>query len=387
MKQIELVDLKKQYEEVREEVIAQIEQVLSGMKLFLGENVYGLEEEFAEFCGTRYAVGVGSGTDALYLALRALGVGLGDEVITVSHTFIATAEAIMLCGARPVFVDIDSSTYTIDVSQIDSAITSRTRAIVPVHLYGHPADLDPILRIAQQYALPVVEDACQAHGARYKGEPVGSFGAAAAFSFYCAKNLGAYGEGGIVVTRDRSIATRVQMMRSHGEKERYHHVLTGLNSRLDEIQAAVLRVKLPRLHRWNAARRTWAEEYNRRLADLDEVVTPREEMFATHVYHLYVIRVPDQEGMRKWLKNHGVSTGVHYPIPVHLQEACQDLGYSPGCLPRTEAIVKEIVSLPMYPELTLDEISYVCQTIRDYIRGRRRRRVRPHASPVGGGMT
>ena len=371
---IEFVDLKRQYQPLRGEIMPRIEQVLNGMNLFLGENVYRLEEEFASYCGTRHAVGVGSGTDALHLALRAVGVGPGDEVITVSHTFFATAEAIVLAGGRPVFVDIDPETYTMDPSLIEGAITPRTKAIVPVHLYGHPVDMDTVISISRKYGLSVVEDACQAHGAEYKGVKAGSLGDAAAFSFYYSKNLGAYGEGGMVVTKDGEIAARVQMLRNHGAKERYQHDLVGMNARLDEVQAAVLRVKLPYLDGWNAARRTWADEYSRRLSDLEEVVTPVAQPYAKHVFHLYVIRTPDRDRLQKWLKSHGVSTGIHYPVPVHLQEACSGFGYSPGSLPETEAAAREILSLPMFPELTIDEVEYVCQTIRGYVREKRGRR-------------
>jgi dTDP-4-amino-4,6-dideoxygalactose transaminase len=373
---IEFVDLKRQYQPLREEIMSRIEQVLGGMNLFLGENVYQLEDEFAAYCGVPHAIGVGSGTDAVHLALRAVGVGPGDEVITVANTFFATVEAIALCGARPVFVDIDRASYTMDPSRVEAAITPRTKAIVPVHLYGQPVDMDPIIAISRKHGLAVVEDACQAHGAEYKGAKAGSLGDAAAFSFYYSKNLGAYGEGGMVVTKDREIATSVQMLRNHGGKERYHHALMGVNARLDEIQAAALRVKLPHLDSWNAARRTWAEEYSRRLAGLEDVLTPVAQPYAKHVFHLYVIRTRDRDHLQGWLKRHGVSTGIHYPVPVHLQEACADLGYSPGSLPETEAAAQEILSLPMFAELALDEVTYVCETIRDYVRGRKARRPR-----------
>jgi len=305
-----------------------------------------------------------------------VGVGPGDEVITVANTFFATVEAIALCGARPVFVDIDPASYTMDPSRVEAAITPRTRAIVPVHLYGQPADMDPIIAVSRKHGLAVVEDACQAHGAEYKGAKAGSLGDVAAFSFYYSKNLGAYGEGGMVVTKDREIATGVQMLRNHGGKERYRHALMGVNARLDEIQAAALRVKLPHLDSWNAARRTWAEEYSRRLAGLEDLLTPVAQPYAKHVFHLYVIRTQDRDHLQRWLKRHGVSTGIHYPVPVHLQEACADLGYSIGSLPETEAAAHEILSLPMYPELTLDEVTYVCETIRDYVRERKARRPR-----------
>jgi dTDP-4-amino-4,6-dideoxygalactose transaminase len=380
---IEFVDLKRQYRPLREEVMSGIERVLDGMNLFLGENVYRLEEEFAAYCGAAHAIGVGSGTDALHLALRAVGVVPGDEVITVSNTFFATVEAIALCGARPVFVDIDPASYTMDPARLEAAITPRTKAVIPVHLYGQPADMDPIMAICRRHGLSVVEDACQAHGAEYKGARAGSLGDAAAFSFYFSKNLGAYGEGGMVVTNDRDTATNVQMLRNHGSKEKYQHELMGVNARLDEIQAAVLRVKLPHLDSWNTARRNLAEEYSRRLAGLDGIVTPVMQPYANHVFHLYVIRTRDRERLQKWLKSHGVSTGIHYPIPVHLQEACSDLGYSPGSLPETEAAAQEILSLPMFAELTMDEVAYVCDTMTDYFRGKKER---PRRSPVAKGV-
>ncbi len=373
--QIELVDLKLQYQTLEDEVIAQITQVLKGMNLYLGENVFHLEEEFAQYCGVSHAIGVGSGTDALYLSLLAAGIGKGDEVITVSHTFAATAEVIALTGARPVFVDVDLETYTMDISQLEAAITTKTKAILPVHIYGHPAEMDAIMAVARKHNLFVLEDACQAHGAEYKGARAGGLGDAAAFSFYYAKNLGAYGEGGIVVTKDRQLASRIQMLRNHGAKEKYRHTLIGLNSRLDEMQAAILRVKLPHLDRWNARRRTWARHYTSQLSDLDDgIVTPVELPNTKHVYHLYVIRTAQRDELQRWLKAHGIATGIHYPVPVHLQEAYEYLGYKPGSLPVTEAICESILSLPMYPELTLDQISYIRQCIGDFVVGKRHRR-------------
>ncbi|MDP2675107.1 MAG: DegT/DnrJ/EryC1/StrS family aminotransferase [Dehalococcoidia bacterium] len=379
---IELVDLKQQYQSLKDQIIPQIEQVLSGMKLFLGENGYQLEEEFAQYCGSRFGIGVGSGTDALYLALLATGVGPGDEVITVSHTFIATVEAIVGTGARPVFIDIDPATFNMDASQLEAAVTPRTRAVIPVHIYGHPADMSPVLAVARKHRLLVVEDACQAHGGEYRDARVGSMGDAAAFSFYYSKNLGAYGEGGMVVTKDRDIATRVQLLRNHGAKDRYHHSIQGINSRLDEVQAAILRIKLPHLDSWNTMRRTCARHYDQQLAEIDQVVTPQEQPYAKHVYHLYVIRVRDRDGLQRWLKSHGVATGVHYPVPSHLQEACSAYGYLAGSLPVTEAFADQVLSLPMYPELTVDQISYVCQTIRDYFKRSRRMRPVPASSAV-----
>ncbi|MCH7579281.1 MAG: DegT/DnrJ/EryC1/StrS family aminotransferase [Chloroflexi bacterium] len=374
MTKIKLVDLHSQYEPLKEELLAEISNVLEGMQLFLGENTFRLEEEFAAFCQARYAIGVGSGTDALYLAMRACGVVAGDEVITVPNTFFATVEAIVMAGAKPLFVDIDPGTNNMDPALIEAAITPRTRAIVPVHLYGQPADMKPILKIARRHGLRVIEDACQAHGAEYDGRRVGGIGDAAAFSFYCAKNLGAYGEAGMVVTNDRQVATSVQMLRNHGSSERYHHTAYGVNSRMDEIQAAVLRVKLRHLDESNTRRRAWAFEYNRSLAELPEVTLPEELPYTQPVYHLFVINVRQRDELRDWLKDRGIETGIHYPIPLHLQEACADLGLGPGSFPHAEASAEQILSLPMYPELTIDQVSYVCQTIRDfYHQGRRQR--------------
>jgi dTDP-4-amino-4,6-dideoxygalactose transaminase len=370
---VQLMDLKRQYQSLRGEILTRIEEVLQGMELFLGENVFRLEEEFARYCGASYAVGVGSGTDALHLALRAAGIGPGDEVITVAHTFAATVEAILYTGARPVLVDVDPVTCTMDVEQVAAAVGPRTRAIVPVHLYGHPADMDGIMAVARRHGLFVLEDACQAHGAMYRGRRVGSLGDAAAFSFYYSKNLGAYGEGGMAVTNDRALATRMQMLRNHGSKAKNRHALLGYNARLDEIQAAVLRVKLPRLDRWNTLRRNWARQYTQQLADLEEITTPVELPHVSHVYHLYVIQTAERDALQQWLKRHDIATGVHYPVPVHLQEAYRGLGYPAGSLPVTEALAERILSLPMYPELTLDKVSFVSQSIRDFLRRRHRR--------------
>ena len=371
MTTIPLVDLKEQFQPLKKEIMTEIEGVLDKMQLFLGENVYQLEREFADYCGARFAVGVGSGTDALYLSLRAMGVGHGDEVITVANSFIATAEAIVHAGARPVFVDIDAETYTIDATKVEAAITERTKAVLPVHLYGHPADMDPIMAIARRHGLRVIEDACQAHGAEYKGVKVGTIGDAGAFSFYCSKNLGAYGEGGMVVTKDREIATQVQMLRDHGRNGKYHHATMGTNSRLDEIQSAILRVKLRHLDEWNTMRRALAAEYNSQLFGIEEIVRPTERVHAEHVYHLYVIRTPDREGLRARLRRHNIETGIHYPIPVHLQQALLAAGHSGGSLPVTESVSQEILSLPMYPELTVDQVHYISQSVKDYFRPQR----------------
>jgi dTDP-4-amino-4,6-dideoxygalactose transaminase len=384
MKNIPLVDLRGQYAPIREEVKEAIAGVLDGMNLFLGENVFQLECDFAAFCEAKHAVGVGSGTDALYLGLRALGVGPGDEVITVPNTFIATVSAINMAGAKPVFVDIDPETYLMDASKIEAAITERTKVLLPVHLYGQPVAMDRVRMLAKEHGLAVLEDACQAHGAEYRSVRTGTLGDAAAYSFYYSKNLGAYGEGGIVVTDSRDIATQLQLLRNHGSSTRYYHSVLGMNSRLDELQAAVLRIKLRYLEQWNEARRALAGEYNLRLAGLPGVVTPAEAPDAKHVYHLYVIRARERDGLLQWLKEHGVQAGLHYPVPIHLQEACSDLGYDEGDFPVAEKAAKEIISLPIYPELTIDDVDYVCQTIRDFFSDRRTARPRAAAASEGG---
>jgi dTDP-4-amino-4,6-dideoxygalactose transaminase len=362
---IPLVDLRKQYQPLKDEIICGMEQALEGMHLFLGENVQAFEKEFAQFCGIRHGIGVSDGTTALHIILRAMGIGPGDEVITVSHTFIATAEAILLAGARPVFVDIDPHTYLMDVGQIEAKITPRTKAILPVHLYGQTADMDPICEIAQRHGLQVIEDACQAHGAEYKGRRAGSLGDAAAFSFYFSKNLGAYGEGGFVATNDDELARRVRMIRDHGSERRYYHDLVGMNARPDELQAVVLRAKLPYLVEWDELRRQHAARYKKLLRGLP-AVGPLECPENRHVYHLYVIRAPRRDELQAWLKSQGVSTGIHYPVPIHLQNAMGLLDYRVGDLPVTERVAGEILSLPMYAELTDEEIEYIADSIKAF---------------------
>jgi dTDP-4-amino-4,6-dideoxygalactose transaminase len=363
---VPFVDLKMQYAPLKEQILAGISKSLDGMQLFLGENVQALEKEFAHFCNAEYGIGVSDGTTALHLLLRAMDIGPGDEVITVSHTFIATTEAILLCGAKPVFVDIDPITYLMNVSQIESQITPRTRAILPVHLYGQTADMDAILDIADKYGLRVIEDACQAHGAEYKGHKAGSLGDGGAFSFYFSKNLGGYGEGGFVTTNNPEIARKVRMLRDHGSGTKYHHEVIGFNARLDEIQAVALRVKLPHLADWNNSRRTHAEQYNRLLKDLP-IVTPFALPDNQHVYHLYVIRTPYRDQLQTYLKEHGVFTGIHYPVPIHMQRAVEFLGYQPGSLPITEQITGEILSLPMFAELTEEQIDYVVECTKAFL--------------------
>ncbi len=371
---IPLVDLRQQYAPLKAEILEGISHVLDGMQLFLGENVQRFEAEFAAFCGARYGIGVSDGTAALHILLRAMGVGPGDEVITVSHTFIATAEAIILAGAHPVFVDIDPKTYLMDVAQVESKLTPRTKAIMPVHLYGQTVDMDPLLELAAKHGLRVIEDACQAHGATYKGKKAGSLGDGAAFSFYYSKNLGAYGEGGLVTTSDPELARRVRMIRDHGSERRYQHEVVGWNGRLDEIQAAVLRCKLPHLDRWNEQRRKHAHQYTQ-LFKNGPVTTPTECPTNRHVYHLYVIRAPQRDELQAWLKQRGVSTGIHYPVPLHQQKALRFLGYNTGDLPATERIAGEILSLPLYPELNSDQVQYVADSIAAFYSSQHRAKV------------
>ena len=333
----------------------------------MGENVKKFEQEFAKFCNTKYAIGVGNGTDALYLALRALGVKKGDEVIIPAKTFVATAEPITLNGAKSVLVDIDPETFNIDTKQIEKAITKRTKAIMPVHLYGQPSDMAPILKIAKKHKLFVIEDAAQAHGANYKGKKVGSMGDVSCFSFFPAKNLGAYGDGGIVVTNNQKIAEKIFMLRDHGRRDKhadqYTHQTEGVNSRLDELQAAILRVKLRHLPDWNRKRQKNTKIYNSFLKKIKEIKVPKIQPGFESVYHLYVIRTNNRDALKKALKEIGIATGVHYPIPLHLQPALKYLGYKKGDFPEAEKAAKEVLSLPMYPELSKRQIKFIADSI------------------------
>ncbi len=362
---IPLVNLRKQYAPLKDEILNGISKVFDGMQLFLGENVQALEKEFSQFCGVNFGVGVSDGTAALHIILRAMDIGPGDEVITVSHTFIATAEAILLVGANPVFVDIDPVTYLMDVNQIEARITPHTKAIIPVHLYGQMVDMDPLLHLAAKYNLRIIEDACQAHGSEYHGRKAGSIGDASAFSFYYSKNLGAYGEGGFITTNDPELYRRVRMIRDHGSERRYYHDMVGMNARLDEIQAVVLRAKLPHLTEWNNQRRAHASLYSQLMKGFS-VITPLKQEGNTHVYHLYVIRVPQRDGLQAWLKEHNIFTGIHYPVPNHLQPAMRFLGYKTGDFPVTEQVAAEIISLPMFAELTDEEIKAVADSIKAF---------------------
>lgn len=362
---IQFVDLKAQYKNIEGEVLAEITKALNGMNLFLGRNVQEFEKDFAQYCGTEFAIGVGSGTEALHLSLLACGIKQNDEVITVANTFIATVEAIALVGAKPVFTDIDERIYNIDTHQIENRISDRTKAIVPVHLYGHPAEMDTVMDLAQAYKLKVVEDACQAHGAMYLGRRAGSIGDVGCFSFYFSKNLGAYGEAGMIVTSDPDVAKKCKMLRDHGQDIKYYHPLLGVNSRLDEIQAAILRVKLPYLEEWNEKRRQIARTYDTGLSS--SLLKPREMPWAKHVYHLYVIRTPFRDGLKAYLADRGVATGIHYPIPIHLQQAYEACSCAAVTLPVTERVTREILSLPMYPELSQQQVEYICECIREFL--------------------
>ena len=370
---IPFLDLKAQYESIKDEINAAIAEVLESTQFILGPTVRDLEQQVAAHCGCKYGVGVASGTDALRLTLTALGIGPGrfdklstrDEVITTPFTFIATANTISHCGARPVFVDIDPHSYNIDPAAIEAAITEHTKAIFPVHLYGQPADMGSIMELAEAHGLYVIEDAAQAIGARYKGRQVGSIGYAACLSFYPTKNLGAYGDGGMVVTNDVALAEKVDILRRQGGKKKYHAEVLGFNSRLDSLQAAILGVKLKYLDDWNEARRRVAQRYNELLTDLP-VTTPYESPDVYHVYHQYTIRAPQRDALAAYLKERGIGTMIYYPVPLHLQRLYASLGYGEGSLPVSEAASREVLSLPMYPELTEAQQQEVAQAIWEF---------------------
>jgi dTDP-4-amino-4,6-dideoxygalactose transaminase len=364
---INFVDLGKPYKKHKKEIDKAIQKVLDNHNFVLGEELFLFEKEFAEYCGAKYCVGVASGTDALMLSLKALGVGPGDEVITVANSFIATAASISLVGAKPVLTDIDKNTYNIDVSKIEEKINKKTKVILPVHLYGRPADMDPIIALAKKYKLKILEDACQAHGAKYKNRRIGSIGDITAFSFYPVKNLGAYGEAGAITTNNSHLAEKIRMLRNHGQKVKYKHVFKGYNSRLDTIQAAVLRVKLKYLDEGNTKRRKLAELYNKLFKNMD-IKTPNISEDFYSVFHLYVIEVKKRRELMNVLKKYGISTQIHYPIPIHLQIACKDLGYKKGSFKITEQCSKNTLSLPMYPELTENEVRYIASSVKKFLK-------------------
>lgn len=385
---IPLVDLEAQFEDFSREMEEAILRVVRSGRFIGGSEVEVFEAAFAKFCGTNYCIGVASGTDALRLALKACGIWEGDEVVTVPNTFIATAEAISLVGAKPAFADISSDTYTMDPQKLDEFLTycakhsKPVKAIIPVHLYGHPANMDPLLNLAKRYNLRVIEDACQAHGAVYcqgtggrdqgagenVGRRVGSMGDVGCFSFYPGKNLGAYGDGGAVVTNDEKIAEKVKMLRDHGRWGRkYEHEIEGCNSRLDTLQAAILNVKLKYLDGWNERRRKHARLYDKLLGEIPALIIPKVLPLVTPVYHLYVIRVKNRGNLRRKLGDEGIATGMHYPIPLHLQKAYSYLGYKAGDFPVTEEVAQEILSLPMFPELREEEIFRIVKTLKEVL--------------------
>jgi len=357
---IPMVDLRAQYQRIQPDVDAAIRHVVETTQFVKGEDCTLFEQEFATWCGAASACGVANGTDALALALRAYGIGPGDEVVTVSNTFVATGEAILLVGARPVWVDVDEASFTLDPALVERAITPRTRLLLPVHLYGHPADMQPLLEIAARHGLPVLEDAAQAHGAELAGRRAGVLGHAACFSFYPGKNLGAYGDAGAVVSNDEAFIARVRQIANHGGgADKYDNVVLGTNSRLDTLQAAILRVKLRWLDRWNQERRERAAAYTAALADAPGVLCPRERPGARSAWHLYTIRVADRDGLQKHLASLGIATATHYPRPLHLQRAMATAGGKPGDVPVSEHLCREVVSLPLYPELPLADVKRI----------------------------
>ena len=356
------LDLKTQYQSIKPEIDAALASVLDSCQFVLGPEVAAFEEEFAIYCGAAECIALNSGTSALHLALLAAGVGPGDEVITVPFTFVASVSAITYAGAQPVLVDIDPHTFTMDPAAIETAVTSRTKAILPVHLYGQPADMDPIMEVARRHNLIVIEDAAQAHGAKYKGRQVGSIGDIACFSFYPGKNLGAYGEGGAVTTSNAEYARTIRMLRDWGQDRKYHHVLPGFNYRMEAFQGAILRVKLRHLEQWTEARRAIVGKYNQLLAG-SGLERPREMPWARHVYHIYTLRTNGRDALRAALEKEGIQTAIHYPVPVHLQPAYADLGYARLSLPESEKAADQVLSLPLYPEMTDDQVERVSEAL------------------------
>jgi dTDP-4-amino-4,6-dideoxygalactose transaminase len=359
---LQFVDLKREYAQIKEEIHSAIQKVSDKQSFILGEELEQFEQEFSRYVGSKFGIGVNSGSDALYMAVNALGIGKGDEVITVSHTFISTVDAIVRNGAKPIFLDVNPTTYTIDATKIEDKITEKTKAILLVHLYGHPADMNPIMETSKKHGLFVIEDACQSHGAEYMGRKTGNIGNIGCFSFYPSKNLGGYGDSGMIVTSDMEISEKMKMLRNYGQPEKYQSNFVGLNSRMDEIQAAILRTKLKYLDEWNNKRRLIAKLYNEFLKDADNIITPKEEKYAKHVYHLYVIRCKARDKLKRLLLENGVQTQIHYPIPVHKQEAYQKLGFDEHLL-NTETISKEVLSLPMHPWLKDEELQYISNLV------------------------
>ncbi len=364
---VPFLDLRAQYETIRDEIAIALQSVFETSAFTSGPFVEQFEKEFASFCQCRHAIGVSSGTAALWMALSGLGIGKKDEVITVPNTFVATVEAICLCGAKPVLVDVDEATYNMNPALLEAVITPRTRAIIPVHLFGHMAEMDPIMEIARAHRLLVIEDACQAHGAEYKGRPAGSIGDAGCFSFYPGKNLGAYGEAGAVVTNNVELAQKIRVFRNHGQAKKYDHAMMGWNARMDGIQGAVLSVKLRHLPAWNEVRRSHAKLYYQLLAGVHEVILPRVADHIEHIYHIFPIRVKSRDALIATLAERGIQCGVHYPVPIHLQRAFRFLGLGKGIFPVAEMCAGELVSLPVFPELTQAQIERVVGEIKRFI--------------------
>ena len=364
-KKVPFLDLQSHHVPMLEEINGAIREVIESAAFAGGPFVTQFEEDFAAFCKCQHAIGVGSGTEAFWLSLLALGVGPGDEVITVPNSFMATAEAITYCGAKPVFVDVDERTYTMDPTGLDQAVTARTKAIIPVHLFGQPADMDSILEVARRRGLFVVEDAAQAHGAVYKGRTVGTLGDAACFSFYPGKNLGAFGEAGAVVTNNDELKEKVCILRDHGQIRKYHHTMVGWNGRMDGIQGAILRIKLRYLDRGNQLRRSHAAHYDAALEGVEGIVTPCLAANVLSVYHIYAIRIQDRDEVMRLLAERGIGSGVHYPVPIHLQPAYDSLGYEQGAFPVAERCASEFLSLPMFPELTPAQVELVAQGVKE----------------------
>lgn len=365
---VPFTDLAQQHKSLYDELVNVFTTSISHAAFIGGDNVTAFEKDFANYCGTDYCIGVSSGTDALRFALIACGIKHGDEVITVPNTFIATTEAISQAGAKPVFIDVDPMTSNISTKNIEKYITENTKAIVPVHLYGQPADMDPILAIAKRYGLKVIEDACQAHGAKYKGQRAGSLGDAGCFSFYPGKNLGACGEGGAVTTNDPELAKKIRLLRNHGQSQKYIHEIEGYNGRLDAIQAGILRIKLQRLEKWNAGRRQAAQWYTELLAGTPQITTPTVAEYAESVFHLYVVHADQRDALLAYLARQGITCGLHYPKPLHLQQAYAALGYAPGDFPVSERLASRLLSLPLFPELTRQQAEYVTEQIKTFYR-------------------
>lgn len=364
---IPLVDLRSQHQALRNKIIRRIDRILLTSDFILGDEVHKFEKEFAKFCSTKYAIGTGSGSAALFLSLKAIGVGSGDEVITTPFTFTATSESIVQVGAKPVFVDIDANTFNIDASKIEDKITKRTKAILPVHLYGQPADMEPISKIAKKHNLKLLEDAAEAHGAIYKFKKVGSIGDAAIFSFFPAKNLGALGDGGIVTTNNKEIAVNIKLLRDHGRIEKYEHKIIGYGERLDNIHASILRLKLKLLSKWNEKRRKAAKLYTSLLKNEDLFIA-KELPYVKSSYHVYTVALKNRDRIKNELEKYGIQTGIYYPIPLHLQKSFSYLGYKKNDFPISEKASSEVLALPLFPEITDAQINYVTRSLSKIIR-------------------